>query len=152
MGEPPPGLTLERMNVNGNYEPENCIWADKKTQRRNRTDSKRITLCGKSIAYPEACKEFGMSVGTLAIYARLQNVSYVEMFYTILDRKLSGDVIFPGVEAKQAERRQGYPPGKTPRAKQRSQDKTTIATQTAPTTTTVSAPPATVTTTTGTTP
>jgi hypothetical protein len=36
MGERPPGTTLERRNVNGNYEPDNCIWADKKTQQANR--------------------------------------------------------------------------------------------------------------------
>lgn len=36
MGERPKGMTLDRIDVNGNYEPGNCRWADAKAQRGNR--------------------------------------------------------------------------------------------------------------------
>lgn len=39
MGERPEEMTLDRINVDGNYEPGNCRWADVKTQRANRRDS-----------------------------------------------------------------------------------------------------------------
>ena len=35
MGKKPEGLTLERINTNGNYEPENCKWATWEEQRQN---------------------------------------------------------------------------------------------------------------------
>lgn len=36
MGERPEGLTLDRIDPYGNYEPGNCRWADNITQRHNR--------------------------------------------------------------------------------------------------------------------
>jgi hypothetical protein len=45
--------TLERDNVNGNYEPDNCRWASQKEQARNRRSSKRVEWNGTVITLAE---------------------------------------------------------------------------------------------------
>lgn len=48
MGERPEGTSLDRVNVNGNYEPSNCRWADNTIQSYNREDINRKNASGRT--------------------------------------------------------------------------------------------------------
>lgn len=59
------GYTLDRIDNNGNYEPNNVRWADRKTQRRNQTRIHFIEYNGVLMSLAEAAEKSGISYGTL---------------------------------------------------------------------------------------
>lgn len=65
MGKCPKGFTIERVNNDGNYEPSNCIWADKRTQCRNRRNNVWLTLNGKRKIINDWSKELGLGLSTM---------------------------------------------------------------------------------------
>jgi hypothetical protein len=46
MGEPEIGMTIDRIDGGGDYEPNNCRWATRKTQNRNRSTARILTCHG----------------------------------------------------------------------------------------------------------
>lgn len=65
MGECPPGLTLERINNDGNYEPGNCKWDTWKRQQNNKTNNRYVTYLGKTKTLSEWSDSTGINYGTL---------------------------------------------------------------------------------------
>lgn len=57
--------SLDRIDVNGNYSPENCRWADAFTQAANTQTALRITFDGETRTIPEWAKEYGLQKDTL---------------------------------------------------------------------------------------
>ena len=60
MGERPVGLTLDRMDVNGNYEPGNCRWATLSRQQRNRRDTVSLTFAGQTLSVADWADDLGI--------------------------------------------------------------------------------------------
>ncbi len=48
MGERPEGMTLDRIDNDGDYKPGNCRWATRKEQHRNRSDNHLLTFKGET--------------------------------------------------------------------------------------------------------
>lgn len=55
------GLTIDRIDVNGNYEPSNCRWITRSEQCCNKRNTIRITLDGQTRTLVEWCNITGCS-------------------------------------------------------------------------------------------
>lgn len=69
MGDRPDGMTIDRINNNGNYEPGNCKWSTRKSQRHNQRVHKNarfITSDGQTKTVTEWARDVGLLRPTLA--------------------------------------------------------------------------------------
>jgi hypothetical protein len=65
MGARPEGMTLDRIDPNGHYEPANCRWADKQTQMRNKADNVWLEHNGERRCLTEWSSIVGLERRTL---------------------------------------------------------------------------------------
>lgn len=73
MGIPTSGMTIERINNNGHYEPGNCRWATREDQQNNRRVNHLIEWSGKTQTLSKWAKELGLTINTFSerIYSGL---------------------------------------------------------------------------------
>lgn len=65
------GLTIDRIDVNGNYCPENCRWATMAEQTRNTRRTINYDFNGKKMTVAEIARELNISPFTL--YSRIRS-------------------------------------------------------------------------------
>ena len=83
------GLTLDRIDNDGPYSPDNCRWADSDTQGSNRSDNVYVDYNGGKM--------------TLAQIARIEGVSYPRLYRFYQSRHAKQDIhtIIDAVKAKE---------------------------------------------------
>ena len=70
MGDRPKGRTIDRMDVNGDYEPSNCRWATRLEQGFGRRDNQWLTHDGRTQRLIDWARELGLLPSSLCCRIR----------------------------------------------------------------------------------
>ncbi len=81
MGKSPEGSSIDRINNDGNYCPENCKWSTKQEQNSNTRQNKIITFNGKTQTISAWAREVGIKAQTIA--RRLDSWGNIELALTL---------------------------------------------------------------------
>ena len=84
MGARPAKMSLDRIDVNGNYEPGNCRWATKAEQSTNTRRNHVIEFAGERLTLGEWEHRLGVRRGIVS--SRLQRGWAVELALTVRPR------------------------------------------------------------------
>lgn len=88
VGPRPEGMSLDRINVNGDYEPGNVRWASDETQANNKRNNVTIEYLGERKTVSQWCRQFG--IDRSKVQYRLKQGMSVEQAFSKEDLRRHG--------------------------------------------------------------
>lgn len=92
----PPGTSIERLNNDIDYTPDNCVWGTKSQQQRNRRNTVYVTIEGKNYLAVDLSHKHQIKTDTIIARAAknmtLAQVTSKEKFFNLEGFKLGAAV------------------------------------------------------------
>lgn len=79
-------LTIDRIDVNGSYEPNNCRWVDNKTQCRNKRNNRYITYNGETRCLSEWCELYNFTESAVRHWVERRKISWEDGIKHYIER------------------------------------------------------------------
>lgn len=78
--------SIERIDNEGNYCKENCVWGTRKEQYRNRRTNRYIVVDGERMIVTDVLIKYGLHVHYISYRAKKFNISYQEAFEKLVKK------------------------------------------------------------------
>lgn len=81
------GLTIDRIDTNKEYCPENCRWVTMKEQARNTSHNIFIKKDDEILCLKDFCNKYNIDYKRVLYYKKTYNVSYEDAIFVIQNKK-----------------------------------------------------------------